>query len=49
VRCTSCAECTYCFGCVGLVKRDFHILNVRYSRAEYFEITSKLRAEMGIG
>ena len=32
----------------SLVKRDFHILNVRYPRTEYFEITQQLRAELGI-
>jgi hypothetical protein len=48
VLCRSCSECTYCFGCVGLAKADFHILNVKYGRTEYFRITKALRAEMGL-
>ena len=43
----NCADCTYCFGCVGLSKKDFHILNQPFSRKEYFEITKRLRAELG--
>jgi hypothetical protein len=42
----SCSECTYCFGCVGLAKADFHVLNVKYTRSEYFRITKALRAEL---
>jgi len=48
VLCRSCSECTYCFGCVGLAKADFHILNVKYGRTEFFRITKGLRAEMGL-
>jgi hypothetical protein len=48
VMCRSCSECSYCFGCVGLAKQDFHILNVKYSRAEYFRIVKSLEAELGI-
>ena len=49
VRCTDCTSCTYCFGCVGLVGKDFHILNERYSRSEFFALTSKLKKAFGIG
>ena len=48
VRCTACVDCTYCFGCVGLVRKDFHILNVQYSRTQYFELLEKLKAELGL-
>jgi hypothetical protein len=48
VQCAYCFECDYCFGCVGLVKKDFHILNQKYSRAEYFRLVAKLRVELGI-
>jgi hypothetical protein len=44
----ACSECSYCFGCVGLVKQDFHILNVKYTRSEYFRIVKSLRAELGL-
>ncbi len=47
VLCHSCSDCTYCFGCVGLAKKDFHILNVKYTKNEYFRIVKTLRAEMG--
>ncbi len=46
VLCRSCSDCTYCFGCVGLAKKDFHILNVSYTKTEYFRIMKALRAEM---
>jgi len=48
VMCRSCSECSYCFGCVGLAKKDFHILNVRYTRSEYFRIVKSLEKELGI-
>jgi len=48
VLCRSCADCTYCFGCVGLSKKDFQILNVQYTKTEYFRIVKSLRAELGI-
>ncbi len=41
-RCRDCVDCTYCYGCVGLIKKEFQILNVRYPRKEYFEITARL-------
>jgi hypothetical protein len=33
---------------VGLVKQDFHILNKKYSRADYFRQVARLREELGI-
>ena len=47
IRSTDCVDCTYCFGCVGLIKKEFHILNVRYPRKEYFELTAKLDEALG--
>jgi hypothetical protein len=43
VQCSSCIDCTYCYGCVGLTKKEFHILNVGYSRTEYFALLKTLR------
>jgi hypothetical protein len=48
VRCVGLSECNYCFGCVGISRRDFHILNVRYERAEYFGLTKRLLVELGL-
>jgi hypothetical protein len=48
VLCRDCSDCTYCFGCVGLAKKDFHILNRPYPRAEYFRIMEKLRGVLGL-
>ena len=45
--CHACSDCTYCFGCVGLSKKDFHILNVAYTKSEYFRIVKALEAEPG--
>lgn len=42
VRCVDCTSCTYCFGSVGLIGKDFHILNQPYSRSEYFALVAKL-------
>jgi hypothetical protein len=46
VRCVALTECNYCFGCVGLSNADFHILNERYERSEYFALTRKLAGEL---
>ena len=46
--CQNLSDCTYCFGCVGLAKKDFHILNEPYPRAQYFEIVKKLKRELGL-
>lgn len=48
VQSSWCSECTYCFGCVGLHKKDFHILNQKYPRDEYFKTTKRLARELGI-
>ncbi len=44
--CHACSDCTYCLGCVGLQKKDFHILNVKYGKTEYFRILKALQAEL---
>jgi hypothetical protein len=44
VQCAGCSDCTYCFGCVGLVGKDFHILNEPYDRSAYFALVEKLSA-----
>ena len=43
-----CSECVFCFGCVGLVKKEFHILNQKFSRQDYFEIVAELKTAFGI-
>lgn len=43
-----CSECVFCFGCVGLVKKEFHILNRKFPRQEYFEIVADLKAAYGL-
>jgi hypothetical protein len=48
VLCRQLSDCTYCFGCVGLSKKDFHILNVPFPRAEYFKVVARLKSELGI-
>ena len=48
VRSLDCTGCTYCFGCIGLVRKDFHILNVPYERGAYFALTSRLARELGL-
>jgi hypothetical protein len=46
-HCSDCDDCRYCFGCVGLSGREFHILNQRYERSEYFKLTAQLKRELG--
>jgi hypothetical protein len=48
VSCRDCFECDYCFGCVGLARTDFHILNRKYSRADYFREVAALREALGL-
>jgi hypothetical protein len=46
--CKSLSDCNYCFGCVGLAKKDFHVLNVPFSRTEFFKVVARLKKELGI-
>lgn len=48
VMCQDCAECNYCFGCVGLVRKEFHILNEPCDRKTYFARIKALKAEFGL-
>jgi hypothetical protein len=43
-----CSDCVFCFGCVGLSKKEFHILNQKFRRDEYFAKLEKLEAEFGL-
>ncbi|AWV91101.1 caib/baif family protein [Bradymonas sediminis] len=43
-----CSDCVFCFGCVGLVKKEFHILNQKFRRDEYFKKIKELEAEFGL-
>jgi hypothetical protein len=42
------SDCNYCLGCVGLSKKDFYILNVAFSRTEYFKAFNRLKKELGL-
>ncbi len=43
-----CHDCLFCFGCVGLVKKEFHILNQPLRRDEYFRLVTDLKAAYGL-
>ena len=43
-----CYDCVFCFGCVGLVKKEFHILNQPFRRDEYFRIVKDLKAAFSL-
>ena len=43
-----CSECIFCFGCVGLVNKEFHILNEPFSRDEYFKRLEVLEKEFNL-
>lgn len=49
IKCQALSNCTYCFGCVGLSGKDFHILNQKYERREYFEVSARLSRELRLG
>jgi len=44
--CDGCRNCSDCFGCVGLVKRQYCILNKQYSKKEYEEAVEKIKIHM---
>lgn len=43
-----CYDCIFCFGCVGLVKKEFHILNQPFRRDEYFKLVKELKKAFGL-
>lgn len=45
---SDCYDCVFCFGCVGLVKKEFHILNRPFRRDEYFRIVTDLKASFSL-
>jgi len=45
---SNCYECVFCFGCVGLVKKEFHILNQQFPRKTYFKLVKQLKEAFGI-
>ena len=48
VRSFDCTGSSYLFGCVGLVGKDFHVLNEPHSRSDYFALTSQLKKSLGL-
>lgn len=48
IQCQDCSACVFCFGCVGLVKKEFHILNQKFSRDQYFKIVAELKKSFGM-
>lgn len=45
--CWNCSSgCTDCFACVGLRRASYCILNKQYSKTEYHELVSRIRAQM---
>jgi hypothetical protein len=44
----SCFDCIFCFGCVGLVNKEFHILNRAFSKDAYFRLLEKLEPLFGL-
>jgi hypothetical protein len=48
IHCSNCYECVFCFGCVGLVKKEFHILNHPFPRNTYFKLVAELKEALGL-
>ena len=42
VRSSHMAGCVFCFGCVGLINKEFHILNRPFPRKVYFRLVAQL-------
>jgi hypothetical protein len=41
--CIDCTDCTHCLGCVGLKGAEFHVLNQKRSRKEYFTLLRQVQ------
>ncbi len=39
-------NCSDCFGCVGLKKKQYYILNKKYTKEEYFDRVEKIKKHM---
>lgn len=48
IRSHNCYGCVFCFGCVGLVKKEFHILNRPFPRKDYFRLVEELKQALGL-
>lgn len=44
--CLACVRCEQCFACVGLTGESYCVLNKRYSRKDYFQLTQTLRKKL---
>lgn len=44
--CLACVRCEQCFACVGLEGESYCVLNKRYSRKDYFQLTQALRRRL---
>ena len=44
--CGYCVGSSNCFGCVGLIKKQYFILNKQYSKEEYFLLVEKIKKHM---
>ncbi len=44
--CNDCRGCSDCFGCVGLIKKQYCILNKQYSKEEYEVLVEKIKTQM---
>jgi hypothetical protein len=44
--CLACVRCEQCFACVGLTGESYCVLNRRYSRKDYFQLTQALRKKL---
>ncbi len=44
--CVDCADSVHCLACVGLSGAEFHVLNEKLPRREYFELLKRVQAEL---
>lgn len=44
--CLACVRCEQCFACVGLQGESYCVLNKRYSRKDYFQVTQALKKKL---
>lgn len=42
----NCYNCKHCFGCVGLRSKEYCILNMQYSKEEYYELRDQIIESM---
>lgn len=44
--CIDCKDCTYCLGCVGLEGAEYHVLNQKVTKKEFYKALNRMREDL---